>query len=386
MASETRHPTLTALEDESQQNNGALLSLLEIGRELTAQQDLSSLWDLIMRRVNQLLDAERSTLYLVEPSTAEIYTIKMEGNTFLKIRLQVGHGIAGIVAQTGETINIPDVYLDPRWSGRAIDKQLGVRTRSMLCMPLRDRQHDIIGAIQVMNHRDRPFDATSEAMLAALCSFAAIALENTRLYESLRRTFDSFVQALTVAIDARDRSTAGHSERVATYCLFIGVEMGLTDGELELLRHTATLHDIGKIGVPEAILTKPERLTDAETEVMRRHVLESERILRNVEFARGLEDIPACVGQHHERVDGTGYPNGLKGEEISLSARILHVADVFDALSSRRHYREPDPPTVALEAIKHGAGSDFDSKVVAAFMRAWPAIEARWTQYATQGQ
>jgi HD-GYP domain-containing protein (c-di-GMP phosphodiesterase class II) len=359
----------------------ALLALLEIGRELSAERDLDALLNRINRGVRRLLDAERSTLYLVDRESGEIISWKMEGNAYIEIRLPRGIGIAGIVAQTGETINIPDVYADARWAGQEYDRSLGYRTRSMLCMPLVNRQQEIIGAVQVINRRGRPFDADSEAMLAALCSFAAIALENSRLVESLRRAFDSFVQALTVAIDSRDRSTAGHSQRVTAYCLLLGAEMSLPDDTLDLLRQVATLHDVGKIGVPEAILKKPAQLTDEERTAMMRHVSESERILRNVEFTASLKAVPLCAGQHHERMDGHGYPCGLRGDEISLVARIVHVADAFDALTYRRYYHEPQPAALARAIIERDSGTDPDPLVVAAFQRAWPAIEAQYMAY-----
>jgi HD-GYP domain-containing protein (c-di-GMP phosphodiesterase class II) len=164
----------------------------------------------------------------------------------------------------------------------------------------------------------------------------------------------------------RDKETEGHSQRVTETSLLLAKTMGLSETELVHIRRGALLHDLGKLGVPDSILNKPDRLTEEETEYMRRHPALAYELLMPIEFLRPALDIPYC---HHERWDGSGYPRGLKGEEIPLPARIFAVSDVYDALTSDRPYRAAWPQDKALEYIRERSGKEFDSRVVEAFLR-----------------
>jgi len=183
---------------------------------------------------------------------------------------------------------------------------------------------------------------------------------------SLEDAYRSTLKALTAALETRDAETHGHSERVVTFSLRLGRELGLDKAQMTALEFGSLLHDIGKIGVPDAILRKPAKLDEEEWARMREHPLHGQQILREIEF---LEGAARVVAQHHERWDGTGYPFGLRGEEIDLNARIFSVADAFDAMISDRVYRRGRSYEAAAEELDNWSGRQFDPQVVAAFHR-----------------
>jgi cyclic di-GMP phosphodiesterase len=183
---------------------------------------------------------------------------------------------------------------------------------------------------------------------------------------SLENAYRSTLRALTAALETRDAETHGHSERVVTFSLRLGREYGLNGHEMKSLEFGSLLHDIGKIGVPDAILRKPSKLTDEEWIRMREHPLHGQQILRGIKF---LEGAARVVAQHHEKWDGSGYPLGLKGEEIDICARIFSVADAFDAITSDRVYRKGRSYEAAAEELNEWIGRQFDPKVVEAFHR-----------------
>src|SRR5262245_36725468 len=183
---------------------------------------------------------------------------------------------------------------------------------------------------------------------------------------SLENAYRSTLQALTAALETRDAETHGHSERVVTFSLRLGCECGLNANEMKALEFGSLLHDIGKIGVPDAILRKPGKLTEEEWERMREHPLHGQQILRGIKF---LEGAGRVVAQHHEKWDGSGYPLGLRGDEIDICARIFAVADAFDAITSDRVYRRGRTYEAAAKELDEWVGRQFDPKVVEAFHR-----------------
>ncbi len=190
--------------------------------------------------------------------------------------------------------------------------------------------------------------------------------ELDRALNSLEGAYRSTLKALTAALETRDSETHGHSERVVSYSLRLGREYGLSSAEMKALEFGSLLHDIGKIGVPDSILRKPAKLTEEEWVRMREHPLHGQQILRGIEFLQGASRV---VAQHHEKWDGTGYPLGLRNEEIDICARIFSVADAFDAITSDRVYRRGKPYEAAAQELDDWAGRQFDPKIVEAFHR-----------------
>lgn len=191
-------------------------------------------------------------------------------------------------------------------------------------------------------------------------------VELDKALNSLEGAYRSTLKALTAALETRDSETHGHSERVVSYSLRLGREYGLSSEAMKSLEFGSLLHDIGKIGVPDSILRKPAKLTEEEWVRMREHPLHGQQILRGIEF---LEGAARVVAQHHEKWDGTGYPLGLRNEEIDICARIFSVADAFDAITSDRVYRRGKPYEAAAQELDDWAGRQFDPKVVEAFHR-----------------
>src|SRR5262244_1217237 len=190
--------------------------------------------------------------------------------------------------------------------------------------------------------------------------------ELDRALNSLEGAYRSTLQALTAALETRDSETHGHSERVVSYSLRLGREYGLSSDEMKALEFGSLLHDIGKIGVPDSILRKPAKLTEEEWVRMREHPLHGQQLLRGIEFLQGAARV---VAQHHEKWDGTGYPYGLRAEDIDINARIFAVADAFDAITSDRVYRRGKSYEAAAQELDDWAGRQFDPKVVEAFHR-----------------
>ena len=191
-------------------------------------------------------------------------------------------------------------------------------------------------------------------------------IELDRALNSLEGAYRSTLKALTAALETRDSETHGHSERVVSYSLRLGREYGLNSEEMKSLEFGSLLHDIGKIGVPDSILRKPAKLTEEEWVRMREHPLHGQQILRGIEFLQGASRV---VAQHHEKWDGTGYPLGLRAEDIDVCARIFAVADAFDAITSDRVYRRGKTYEAAAKELDDWAGRQFDPKVVEAFHR-----------------
>jgi response regulator RpfG family c-di-GMP phosphodiesterase len=250
---------------------------------------------------------------------------------------------------------------------------------SMLAVPLymKARLLGWVAAASVM--RTKRFDEGQRKLLAIVASRSAAAIENARLYEDLRATFKQTISGLAKAIDKMDRYTAGHSERVATYADYLGRRLGLPEDTLEVVRQSALMHDIGKIGCAMN-LNKPAKLTTDEYEVFKRHPTYGKDILEPITF---LHPLIAGVHLHHERWDGRGYPLGLKGNDVPIIARIVSVADTYDAMTSDRAYRRALPHEVAIGEIERCSGSQFDPSVATHFTE---GIELFREELASRGE
>lgn len=209
---------------------------------------------------------------------------------------------------------------------------------------------------------------TSEHLLTLekLAAQIGVALNNAGLLSGLRELFMSTVKSLSNAIDAKSPWTKGHSERVTSYSLLIGKEMGLSSEELEGLELAGLLHDVGKIAISDAVLDKPDKLTEEEFELVRRHPGRGAEIVAPI---KQMKDIAPIIRHHHERYDGKGYPDGLKSEDIPVGARILFAADSFDAMTADRPYRPAPGKEFALSELKGCSGTQFDPDVAGAFLR-----------------
>jgi putative nucleotidyltransferase with HDIG domain len=341
-----------------------LRTLVDISRSLAEEVNLPALLALTARRTSEALDVERTSVWLHDADRRELWTVVAEGE-LREIRMPDDAGIAGAVATAAEPAIVQDVSADPRWN-KNVDKRTGYVTRNMLCVPMEDSRAGLVGVFQCLNKARRAFDEEDLRFLQAIAAQAAIYIQNARLFEARKRMFDSLVDALAESIESRDPLTAGHSRNVMRYAVEIAEEMGLTPAEVEVIRYAALLHDYGKIGVPDLILRKPSNLTGEEFEVIKKHVNYTEQILARIHFEERLRAVPQVAAEHHERIDGSGYPRGLAREAISLGGRVIAVADAFDAMTSRRHYRNPMTVPVAMGILTEGAGTQFDRAAVTA--------------------
>jgi len=249
----------------------------------------------------------------------------------------------------------------------AIDQPAGSGFGPAILGPLSEGEQSPSKVIALRGPADPAFVSGDMLLMESILTYGGHILRNVRLGERIRRMSLSAIRALVTAIDKKDHYTRGHSERVAALAKLIGQKLGLSREQLQDLEWTGLLHDVGKIGISEAVLNKPGRLSDAEFEHIKQHPVMSWEVLSPIE---GFGAVLAGVKHHHENYDGTGYPDGLAGQAIPLFARIVRVADVFDALTSTRSYRKAFSATDAARILREEAGSSLDPAIVDCFLRA----------------
>ncbi|HPC74328.1 MAG TPA: HD domain-containing protein [Syntrophales bacterium] len=392
--------------------------LTGLGIELNRVRDLDILMERILTEARLFVNADAGSIYIRDGGHLHFsYT----QNATLQKRLPAGaklpystfvipvngESLAGHCAATGESLNVADVYrigpsLPYRFAKR-FDETSGYHTKSALVIPLKTIPAEVIGVLQVINARDAagriiPFAKKDERMMLHFASVAAVALQQARL------TRDIILRMIRMAELRDPEETGAHVNRVAAYSVEIyerwASNRGLAANEIEngrdILRLAAMLHDVGKVGVSDLILKKPGRLTTEEYERMKEHVIVGARLFsdRTSEFDRAAAEVAL---NHHERWDGTGYPgpvdvltgagprnpgaSGKKGTEIPLFGRIVAIADVFDALSSRRSYKAPLEEQEVLETMKKGSGTHFDPGLIDVFFACLDSIRAIRMRY-----
>jgi HD-GYP domain-containing protein (c-di-GMP phosphodiesterase class II) len=343
--------------------------LLEIGVKLSGTLDLPTVLETALETAEQVCQAETSSIWELDEETQELFFRVVRGEAAGEIRdlrVPVGHGIVGSVAASGQAELVNDVAADPRWRG---NDPRGFHTRAILTVPLRVRG-SVIGVLQLLNPVGR--ERFTEEDLQRMTLFAGVLappLQNARLYEAQERQFLKMVTALAETLDKKDPYTGGHVRRVVSYSMLIGAELGLGRGQLKELWLAATLHDIGKIGVPDRILGKPAPLDAEEVELMKKHPVYGAEIVSHL----ANPSVLVGVRNHHERIDGRGYPDGLRDDELPLVARIIAVADTFDAMTTSRPYRSGLAREQAAAEIDDAAGTQLCPAVVAAFRRLFDA-------------
>ena len=352
-----------------------LIALVKIGQAVAAEKNIDSLIKTIAEETKEALNADRCTVFLYDRENNELYSKVATGLDDVKeLRIPADKGLAGHVVQTGETINIKDAYKDERFN-QNVDKKTGYRTKTILCMPIKNFNQEIIGVFQVLNKFDESFSIDDEDLLVAIASSAGISLENAQLFEKQNKMLeeqklmlDSFIETLASSIDARDKITSGHSTRVKMYSTLIAQEFGMEKNDISILEKAAALHDIGKIGIRDSVLQKEGKLTPEEYQHIQEHVEITYNILAKIDMSKDFQQITEIACSHHEKFDGSGYHRGLKGVKIPFGGRVLAVSDVFDAITSKRHYRDKMPIEKVISIIQDGSGKHFDPLVVEKFL------------------
>lgn len=353
-----------------------LIALLKIARTISAEIDLTKLLTTIAEQTKFALKSDRCTVFLIDKERKELWSkIALGIDNNKEIRFPMDRGLAGHVAMTGEVVNIPNAYNDGRFN-KEIDVQTGYKTSNILCMPIRNLKYEIIGVFQVINKYDGPFTEADEDLLVTIGASAGIALENNRLFENQQRMlleqkklFNGFIDTLAASIDARDKITAGHSMRVTQYSALLSQKIGLEQTQIETISQAAMLHDIGKIGIRDSVLQKKGKLTNEEYQHIQEHVKITYDILSKIaNKSESFKDVVEIAASHHEKINGNGYFRHINGKSIPIGGRILAIADVFDAITSIRHYRDRMPIQEAVKIIQDGAGTHFDEKITYEFL------------------
>jgi putative nucleotidyltransferase with HDIG domain len=338
-------------------------ALFSIGTAINSELERNQVLQRVLDQAIDLLDSRKGSIMLLNSDTRELsvevaYGLSEEIRA--SVRLRLGEGIAGKVAEEGRARRLRKGVVDS-------DSRSGRERHSALCVPLVVRDH-VIGVLNVSDRRDGS-DFTDEhlELCMMLANQAGTAIENARLHDDLHELFVSSITALANAIDARDPYTRGHSERVAVYSVRIAERVGLSGRDLDFLRYAALLHDVGKINIRDEILNKPGRLTDDEFSIMKRHPEYGAAIMMPV---KAFQKIIPFMFYHHERYcAGGGYPVGLSGDAIPIEARIIAVADAYDAMTSHRPYRRALTIDQAVGELIKNSGSQFDPKLVDVFLQ-----------------
>jgi HD-GYP domain-containing protein (c-di-GMP phosphodiesterase class II) len=358
----------TALSGRTEQENKARLELVyEVSKKVGSVPRMTQMLEQVIKMTQQTLNASAASILLFKDSDQELYFEVASGpvgKSLRQVKLNTQYGIAGQVARTGRPLIVNDVTRSANFH-KMIDDTTGFATKSLICAPLIVHRK-ILGVIEVLNKRDgSEFGEQDLEAVVSVATTAAMAIENTRLHQTVLEAYKNTITALAAAIDAKDPYTCGHSQRVQEYTLLAGAFLSFSNEEMETLEYAGILHDVGKIAVDSRILNKPGPLTASEWEIMREHPIVGADLLTEIPFLEKSSGLVLC---HHERFDGKGYPNGNKGEDIPLGARLIAVADAFDTMTTDRAYRPAMSVDAAVRELHNGAGSQFCPVAVKAFI------------------
>jgi putative nucleotidyltransferase with HDIG domain len=338
----------------------ALIPLFEISKLLVTEIDLANLFKIITEVLVQEFSVDRVSLMLVDDASGDLLIRASHGlptDVAMKARRKIGEGVSGLVLKNKKPLIIT--------AGKHADQDVmaAINTDNMpsssMSAPLIGK-NKVFGVLNVSKFSGVPFSASDLQVVLILSSQVVTAMENAALYEDLRENYFRTVQALVAAVEAKDPYTRWHSTNVAKYAVAIARDLGMSPTQLEEIHIAAILHDVGKIGISELIISKPDRLSREEFAIMKDHPAHGIRILEPIGFSA---TIISAIYQHHERYDGKGYPRGLSGEEITLTARVLNVADTIDAMLSERPYRGTISSQDVLLELERESGRQFDPKV-----------------------
>jgi len=348
---------------ESRQKVDGMALLNEISRVVTTVLDLDTLLNLSLKLICSKFGAGSSSVMLYVPQTAELIVRASQGlrKNIVGRAENVGQGVAGWVAQKKRPLLVKDIGSDGRFHPRLHSPY---RSSSFISVPLVSKG-DFLGVLNVSDKTNgEPFTEAELRLVEVIAAEISLGMENVKLQQAVRGEILKTVQALSASLEAKDSYTSGHSLRVLDYATRIASRFDLHPEQMNLLRSGAQLHDIGKIGIAEDILLKARPLSSREMEIIREHPIIGERIVDALRFP---EEVKQVVRGHHESFNGRGYPDGLAGDSIPFFARIMRVADAFDAMTSARPYRPPLSYDRAWQFIRERSGAEFDPVVVGVF-------------------
>ncbi len=366
--------------------NNALMTN-EIGQAISSRTRIEEILSKIVEISKKRLDYDRCMILLADSERKRLlfragYGFGVHQSEFLKnaafhLDKPESQGIFIVAFRDQKPFLVNNIKeIESNFSTRSLSLANKLGSRSFICCPIVCDKKSL-GVLAADNLRSRrPLVQSDISLLMGIASVLGVSIRNAQLHEARERQFRSILQVLAASIDARDPLTSGHSENVTKYALGIAYELGLPRADCQMIQVAALLHDYGKIGIPDAILKKPGKLTEHEYEIVKNHSFKSRRILEQINFDGVFSQVPEVVGAHHEKFNGNGYPDGLRGEEIPLGARIIAVADFFEAITAKRHYRGPLPLHEAIKLLKNESGKSFDRKIVDAFFNYYSKIHA----------
>ena len=366
--------TITDLASELEQKNlhlghavERLSTINKIGLAINSTMNIDRLFNLIVRTTMTTLNANLGYIILYDAENNRLNITNLVGSgkqRAPKIAIPMKESsVSTWVIRNRQPLLIEDINDTPQFDRIS---EPGYECRSLICVPLLVKD-EIIGTISAVNKSDDSrFNSDEMEMLSTIAAQAAISIKNATLYDEQQQSYLNTIQALVSAIEASDSYTRGHSERVTRYSMEIGRRLNLSADRMQILERAAILHDIGKIGVDLGLLHKEGKLIPQDIRELQQHSSIGVHILEPIEF---LHDVRVCIGQHHERFDGMGYPNRIRKEEQMLEARILAIADAFDAMTSDRPYRKALSLDAAIAELQDNAGSQFDPEMVNVFSR-----------------
>jgi HD-GYP domain-containing protein (c-di-GMP phosphodiesterase class II)/HAMP domain-containing protein len=356
------------LEERNAKLQGAIKSisaLNRVGVALSSELDIDKLVTLLINISVKGLRAEVGHIMLVDNKSGRLVMKAWTGmgeDFDPTWTVAPGESVSGLVAKTGKAMLVTKV--DGHGAIKTVSRY-GFTRRTVISAPIRIKNRTL-GVIELTNKRgEEAFTDEDLDMMQSIANQAAVAIENANLYMEVQKSYFDTIKALVQAVEEKDKYTRGHSERVTTFSVKIAASMGLDEKQLENIRYGGVLHDIGKIGINVNIIQKPGKLTKEEYSLIKHHPLIGERIIGPIEFLAGVLPI---ISQHHERYDGSGYPLGLNGSSMVVEARILGVADAYDAMITARPYRNPLPRSEAIAELRRCSGTQFDPIVVEHFL------------------
>jgi putative nucleotidyltransferase with HDIG domain len=325
---------------------------------------VSDVLDVIVSSAVEELSAQKGSLLIHKPGAQELVIRNAKGvkrKSLKEDKFMVGEGVAGWVAKNRKPLLLESALEDERFIRRKVHDQ----NVSLICVPVINKGQ-LKGIICIeKDDSNKKLNRSDLEFITILANQAAVAIDNAQLFSHLQKSYFDTISALANAVEAKDPYTLGHSERVTQYSITIAEQMNLPDEDIRTMQYAAILHDVGKIGVSGNILNKVGRLSFEEYCAIKQHSVIGENIIKRVDF---LQETRPIIRGHQEHYDGSGYPDGLVGNEIHLLARILSVADVFDALITDRPYRKAFSYQGAISIIKESAGKYFDPKIVGVFL------------------
>lgn len=347
---------------------------------IASEKDLDRLLLIMADLGRDLILADRCSLWLFDKPNHQLWTKVAHG--VAPLRMSADNGFAGYALMNNETILIEDAYKDNRFNP-AVDLKTGYHTKSVLVIPILDQNGEIMGTYQAINKltEDGVFTLKDMHLLTLAASYSGKALESAILNEEIEQTQKEIIFTMGEIGESRSKETGNHVKRVAEYSKVLALKYGLSPTESELIKMASPMHDIGKVSIPDEVLKKPGKLTDEEFEIIKAHSQTGFDLLKNSN-RQILKSAAIIAHQHHEKWNGKGYPQGLKGEEIHIYGRITAIADVFDALASDRCYKKAWELDRVINLFKEERGIQFDPRIVEVFLESLDEILALKEAYA----